>query len=294
MIYVMKNKKAFTLVELLVVIGIIAALTGVLLGTFGKANDAALSAVCMSNLKNLGTASSGVELFANSGEQQYTTTASRGSNFTYCYMEKRGWISWYSKGLYFEANPGDWRSYSPQSASCKRIGMFSKDPEEVQYAYSHGSLFGRLSGNTSCYVCPLHKKLFPSVNWSYFMPDPGWKTDEEIEPNPLKSGANNDRKLLFGEIPFVKGSPGDWFPSGEAVTKETDAALQVDGDNPENIGANHKVGKDWVAHVAFMDGHVEKIRIPKTMTGADLRALSKLLVAGKDITFTGSKYEEFR
>lgn len=291
----MKMKKGFTLVELLVVIGIIAVLSAVLLGTFGKANDAALSAVCMSNLKNLATAAQGVELYANSGEHEYTTTASRGGKFTYEYFERRGWISWYSKGLYYEANPGDWRAHSSQRASCKRLGMFSKDFKEVQYAYSHGSIYGKLSGNTSCYVCPLHRKQEPSVNWSYFMNDPGWLDEEEIEPDKLlPRNAPTDRKLLFGEIPFVKGSPGDWFPSGEAATKETDAALQVDGDNPENIGANHKVGKDWVAHVAFMDGHVEKIRIPKTMTGADLRDLTKLLAAGADITFTGDKYEKIQ
>lgn len=47
------HRPAFTLVELLVVVGILAALVGLLLPTVGRARDSARSAVCLSNLRQL-------------------------------------------------------------------------------------------------------------------------------------------------------------------------------------------------------------------------------------------------
>jgi len=308
-------KKAFSLVELLVVIAIIAILAGVLMSTFGGGTSSARAARCLSNMKNLANAC-----------QTYGMERSRyplAGNLVYMYMdeskgisrvrrqynENAGWISAYSENVFPST------SYSQPPS----VSMYSEDRDQVTYALTNGVLFKYVSGSRETYVCPEHAKhMGPSVhvNWSYLMNAAfGWDKLQRAKANAdsgrIEYGtlARSDKTLLFSEVPYMNFN--SWQPEGTASSTDTDAILQYGengldasskgatsgGGSSEEIGVNHKSGRGYFAHVAFADGHVEKLRVPmsgKKPNTSGFAELTSWLCAGYDVSFDGNSYSRIK
>ena len=297
-------KKAFTLVELLVVIGIIGILAGIMLATFGGSTESAASARCLANMKNLATACQtyGMEHghYPLAGSIEYFTLDASGGrrNADLTYYEIPGWISWYSKGAY----------PAKSSVGATSVGMCSTTEDESDYAITNGALWKYVSHNRETYVCPSHaKKMANPPHWSYLMNAYfGWtatgKTKAQGSGYINYGRLNNaDRILLFAEVPFT--GLGSSFPDGSGSGEDADSVLQfahVDGGGKgqsgksgnEFIGFNHRSGKLYASHVVFADGHAEKLVAPKAgLSDEELKELTSWLCQGIDVSFNGKKYQ---
>lgn len=308
-------KKAFSLVELIVVIAIIGILSGVLLSTFGGGTASARAARCLSNMKNLANAC-----------QTYGMSSSYyplAGNLVYMKMDESRGIRNVQKKFY--ENPG-WISANSQDkfpstsySQPQTISMYSKDEDEAAFALTNGVLWNLVSGSRQTYVCPEHAKHMGSsvrVNWSYLMNAAfGWdksgraKASSNSGRTTYGTLARSDKTLLFSEVPFMDNN--NWQPSGTASSTDTDAILQYSesglddssktiysgGGSSEEIGVNHKSGKSYFAHVAFADGHVEKLRVPMKGVKPDTSGFAELtswLCAGYDVAFDGTGYSRVK
>ena len=305
----MKNKKGFTLLELLIVIGIIAVLGGVMLSQFSSSTDSALAATCMNNMRMLCNA-----VVAEASRESYYPSAG-----PYQYREENASaVSWWQ----------GWVGHSKgdQKVSCYHDG--SDDGEAQHYAITNGTIWHAIGGASGAYLCPAHTKYCkqqkkPTPSWSYVMnSDFGWdlRTAADVtgglrgygsgsftfryNSSPTSRKRPVEKVLLFAEIPYVDNGVQrpEW---STAAGKENDAILQYPPDGDENqkankasdgageiIGFNHRSGKHYSAHVAFADGHCAKLVLPREASEDNIKDLTTWLCTGVEYMFNGSKYEK--
>ena len=314
----MKRSNGFTLLEMLIVIGIIAILGGVMLAQFSGSSESALAASCLNNMRTLCNAA----IADGTKEGDYPSAGS------FKYLDPESLDNKWSQG---------WIGYVGDSKSCTRVSCYHEASDkgmDQYFSITNGTLWRRMGGKISSYVCPLHMNmakrgskssngLVPS--WSYVMNSYfGWERSVAANYDTAKrrfgagyltfmySGRDDEsaerppeRVLLFAELPFVDMASGPqrvtWSTSS---SEENDSVLQYKpegdeeakannaGTSGETIGFNHKSGRMYSAHIAFADGHCEKLMLPPGADEGNLLNLTTWLCTGQEYSFNGVRYEK--
>jgi len=257
--------RGFTLVELLVVIAIIATLAAAVLYGVGRAREAGDSAKCKANLHAL---AQGVQILGveRGSILQARAYESYNINARLPYNEVRGWVNWI---------PGGSWTTPPPRPTWPDTNSHSNDMEQASW-YGAKGLSGIKEGelwrgggmSLSSYICPRFRRFDVcgqrDAVRSYAM-------NKLVGGGGLLSFPLKSRTMLFAEIE-VPTSDDAWEQNGG------DACLDAEGpdgegthDMPfESIGFHHRYAGVACGHVAFIDTHVEAVRMLGTTTNPTL------------------------
>jgi prepilin-type processing-associated H-X9-DG protein/prepilin-type N-terminal cleavage/methylation domain-containing protein len=277
----MKKRRAeigFTLVELLVVIGIIALLVGILLPTLSRARETANTAKCLSNLRQIGQA---MNMYA---------------------VDTRGWLV-----PAFYEYPGTGGNGRENWCTILVNGKYLPAPKQV------GINFNQTSSDQkdSVFRCPNGINEKHDNSPAPGTPEPQSKTDSwnsffwRRESNSTKimidtwyaanaqdydAGApNNNKRWPMRTLKHVNNGPpiGGPLIKLHKIRKSSEMAMILDGlrlieGNPNRISARHN-GKKFV-NIMMADGHCESINAAKNLPQ------TKTDMQGKDWEVLSNKY----
>jgi prepilin-type N-terminal cleavage/methylation domain-containing protein/prepilin-type processing-associated H-X9-DG protein len=203
----MRRRNAFTLVELLVVIGIIAVLIGILLPTLSAARRAANTVACLSNVRQLGMAAM---LFA---------------------QEHGGYIPTASDDRWAKMNDPLRKKWAYRTETSHPDGVVVYDHYSSLIPYLGGKM-----GQTFLSAPQAQSKVFrcPSDTW-LDVPDPGYMIFNNVAGgfHPISYGYNADIACVSDNTRVGRfGQTGDsigvvYGPSGPGYTGKIGQPLQA-------------------------------------------------------------------
>lgn len=253
----MRRRNGFTLVELLVVIGIIALLISILMPALSRVRDQANRVKCLSNVRSI---MQGMVMY-NSLNKTYMPYSNWGGNY-HAPNEPGG-------------SPGTagWLYDNPQWPT------FDVDADGLS-AWSHfeGGQIEKLLKSREVFKCPLHsERVTEFVNGSYGMSEKytsylmnGTSTDYGGAPYPVtrfkvtdviiwETGETELTRRMMGIPPFNDGSsqPREWLSERHGAAGRDPATGAVRGNGGASVGC--------------VDGHVEWFSYKEYQTELDKR-----------------------
>ncbi|MEM7576582.1 MAG: type II secretion system protein [Planctomycetota bacterium] len=242
------RRPGFTLLELLVVIGIIAVLVAILLPVLGSGREAAKATVCLSNMRQLGTATTSYML---DNSRRYPQPAQINSNTVAAISaEQSGSALWFNALDYYLAQQN--LDYQRGNTGERNYVQFKQDPVWLE-------LPDDLPGTD-----PDRRNQQTYKMNAYFGVN-NLTTNNRVAPNPP-----DFRFIRANEIP----SPAETVLifDGRAFDTPSTTTGNIDGNffhgNEAYVGLRHDEG----ANINKADGSAAFSKNPSTTTGAGYQA----------------------